>query len=542
MEQRFLDCIDDEMMEDALENLPETLEGLYADLLRQIRKDYREKARLILVWLTYSLQPLSLRAMASAASIPNPQKVLEICTSSLVSLQRDNSPSSELEHEHRNIENDVVKLDHFSVKEYLTSRSILTSEDTACFHADPLIAHLTMAEISVSHLIRTNDISIPQRNNTISDTKIIESFESHQSEFPLLDYSIMWYKHIQQADAIEASARKSGEQRSEALAEATHLLRDKCHRLLSGNYPGSFENWLVLFRPSADLIHLIWSLGESSPLVMASLLDLSDNVRRLLDDGANVDGDLEIARSRPRLTSASNVVRKFRPVYGAAIAGSLESLRLLLKEGATLDQSEFDVVVRTNSRHEVEVLTTILEARPSLGITDDTIIASAENFHSKELLNYILDNQKSLTKFELEVIAKNYWSCPRRLDVLEKVVSYGKTLDCDGDQMLRAFLQSKILYADLEIQILIDQYDPSYSMVQEIVSWVLQDEYLSRWKTKAILSHFKKAGVEVVFTPDMEIIRKRHESRMEWELEWEIEWERRKKMGKGTIPLPAVPL
>ena len=493
----------------------------------------------------------------------------------LVSLQRDNGRSPELEHEHRNIENDVVKLDHFSVKEYLISSSILTSEDTACFHADPLIAHLTMAEISVSHLIATNDISMAYLNNINIVTGRREFFEPrYRSEFPLLGYSIMWYKHIQQADAVNASPRKSGEQRSEALAEATHLLRDKCHRLLSGNYPGSFKNWLVLFRASTNTLHCYLSSDESSPLLMASLLDLSDNVRRLLDDGANVDGDLETATSRPRLTPASDV-RKHSPVYGAAIAGSLESLRLLLKEGATLDQSGLYVVVKMNSRREVEVLTTILEARPSLKITDDTIIASAENFHSKEFLNYILDNQKSLTKFQLEVIAKKYWSCPQRLDVLEKTVSYGKKLDCDGTQMLRAFLQSKLLYADLEIQILIHQYDPSNSMVQEIVSWVLQDEYQSRWMTKAILSHYKKAGVEVVFTPEMEIIRERlensnarlnetrrmimegiweREREMEMEMEREREWnkkrERKKERerngkgkgkGKGNDPLTRSP-
>lgn len=193
IEQGFLDCIDDEMMRDALENLPETLEGLYADLLRHIRKDYREKSRLILMWLTYYLEPLSLRALASAVSIPNPQEVLEIRTSSLFSLQRDNGRSPELEHEHRNIENDVVKLDHFSVKEYSTSRSILTSDDTTCFHADPLMAHLTMAEIFVTHLIRTNDISIFHLKNIDLITRMREYFRSrYRSEFPLLDYSIMW--------------------------------------------------------------------------------------------------------------------------------------------------------------------------------------------------------------------------------------------------------------------------------------------------------------------------------------------------------------
>lgn len=292
------------MMRAALENLPETLEGLYADLLRHIRKYYREKSRLILMWLTYYLEPLSLRALVSVVSVPNPRKVLEIWTSSLVSLQRDNGHSPELEREHRNIENDVVKLDHFLVKEYLTSRSILPSEDTACFHTDPRMAHLTMAEISVSHLIRNNDISIFHLKKINLITRRRGYFRSrYRSEFPLLDYSIMWYKHIQQADAIEASARNLDQPRSEGLAEATKPLRSECHRLLSGDYPGGFGSWVVLFRWSADIDQFIIISDESSPISVASLMDLSDNVRRLLDDEANVDADVGSATSNASSSS-----------------------------------------------------------------------------------------------------------------------------------------------------------------------------------------------------------------------------------------------
>lgn len=491
MEQRFLDCINDEMMEDALENLPETLEGLYADQLRQVRKDYKEKVRLILMWLTYSLRPLSLVELASAVSIPNPQKVLEICTSSLVSLQRGNGHSPVLVDEHRDVKDDVVKLDHFSVKEYLTSRNILTSEDTAYFHADSLMAHLNMAEISVAHLITTNDISFSGFNWFNPEPFI----SRYRSEFPLLGYSIMWYIHIQQADAIEASARKSGE----ALGEAAKDLRDKCHTLLSGRYPRSYKIWLYLFPRSASYSYLSTSFDTPSPIFMASLLDLSDNVRRLLDDGANVDGDVESAVPF-ELSLTINM-----PVYAAAISGSLETLRLLLRKGATLDQSTLEWAVVRNTVYEVDVLTTILEARPDLGITDGTMNASASNFGSKEVLNYILDTQDNMTKSQLEAIARNYSSYPQRLDMVEKIVSYGKRLDCDGTQMLRAFLQSKNLFAGQEIRFLIDQCDLYYSMGQEIVSWALQNELYGFENAHAILEHYKEAGVEVVFTPDMEI-------------------------------------
>lgn len=91
-------------------------------------------------------------------------------------------------------------------------------------------------------------------------------------------------------------------------------------------------------------------------------MDLSNNVRRLLDNGANVDGDVESAT--PNANSSSGLYGTItRPIYAAAISGSLKTLSLLLKEGAALDQSVLDMVVERNSRHGVDVLTTIMDAR-----------------------------------------------------------------------------------------------------------------------------------------------------------------------------------
>lgn len=186
-------------------------------------------------------------------------------------------------------------------------------------------------------------------------------------------------------------------------------------------------------------------------------------MRRLLDDGANVDGDVESATSNA--SSSSGLYGTItRPIYAAAISGSLKSLGLLLKEGAALDQSVLDMVIERNSRRGVDVLTTIMEARPGLEIINSTMNASGANFNSKEVLNYILDHQKNITKSQLEAIAHNYKNCPSELDILEKIVSYGKKHGCDGDQMLRACNQSKTVYAYLEIRVLIDRYDPSNSM------------------------------------------------------------------------------
>ena len=155
------------MMEDALETLPQTLKGLYADLPRRIPREYKEKVRPVLVWLAYSLRPISLREMASAVPIRNPQKVLEICNSSLVSLQRTPNRVYKCDKPH-DILDDLVKFDDFSVKEYLTSEHLLVSEGIAFFHVTPLEAHLTIAEISVSRFITTNSIDLTTRRRTQS--------------------------------------------------------------------------------------------------------------------------------------------------------------------------------------------------------------------------------------------------------------------------------------------------------------------------------------------------------------------------------------
>ena len=85
----FSDCKDRENLQKALTKLPDSLEAIYADVLvNRIPKDYAEKARLMFIWLSYSVRPLTIRELATVADLPGLGDVLEICTSSLVSLRR----------------------------------------------------------------------------------------------------------------------------------------------------------------------------------------------------------------------------------------------------------------------------------------------------------------------------------------------------------------------------------------------------------------------------------------------------------------------
>ena len=396
------------MMEDALRDLPETLEGLYDDLLKRIPKVYKEKARLILMWVAYFLRPLTLQELASAVSISNPQKVLEVCNSSFISSKRAYSPLNKYHDKYYNISQNIVKLDHFSVKEYLVSGRLLASDEMAYFHVSPLLAHLTLAELSVSRLIKTNDIDLERntqyRLGFVQGPKIEHHFPREDC---LLQYSAIWYGHIQEADACSESSPESRALTSKAQsAEAQldlELLRIKAHRLFCSEFFQGFRNWCYLIKLSFDEIQMwkwipnispLLAVVQPSPIMIASSLDMVDNVRRLLSDGVNVDEDV-----------ASDVWGVTKPVQVAAVAGSLKVLRLLLDRRAILNQSDLDVVARHNSRHGASVLAIILQTRQDLPITHDTVRGFASNTDSVEMFEYFLGAQDVLTLTESMFVA-----------------------------------------------------------------------------------------------------------------------------------------
>ena len=220
-------CNKSGILQKALRDLPNEVVDVYAQVLKDIPEDDKETARLILIWLTYSVQPLTLEELASAVGIPSPQKVLEICTSSLVSLQWDLID-----------ERDVVKFDHFSVKEYLNSKKFQTSPETAFFYASPVIAHLTIAEISVSRFIDISNFNLATGKST--GAKRVEKLDAESwppGEDPLLCYSMLWYKHIQHADAIVRLNAQSAETQ-----QISNILRVQSHRLFCEESSQSFQN------------------------------------------------------------------------------------------------------------------------------------------------------------------------------------------------------------------------------------------------------------------------------------------------------------
>ena len=482
------------MMEDALRDLPETLEGSYADLLKRIPKYYKEKARLILMWLACSLRPLTLQALASVVSIPNPYRVLEICNSSLVSIRRDVDRSPKSDDEHHSISDNIVKLDHFTVREYLVSGRLLASDETAYFHVNPLEAHLTLAEVSVSRLIETNDVDLA----TMEKSKVMLADASDAEVDPsdedsLLNYSIIWYKHILEADNLPTTKPYSDELGSGSLSAAVspnlETLRARSHRLFCKTFFQSFLNWSYLI-PAVNSYRPAFAARmrrARDPIVMASFLDLSDGVQMRLDQGSFVNAKTDCQ-------SALEI---------AVANGNLKIVNMFLEMNAVLRQSELDRYVSMSPKNGAAILSTILEARPKLTIKASTILGSAKNTSSLEALRYILDRPKrvALNEAILKTMVKNpkvdeSWT--------EEILSYGQDIGCTSLRMLEIFIRWS--HSAGQIESVIHRYMLPNGSSQKVVSWVFNNRRTTQEVLPLVLYYFNDAGAEIQFTPGMLVI------------------------------------
>ena len=267
--------------------------------------------------------------------------------------------------------------------------------------------------------------------------------------------------------------------------------------------------------PYIDAISLDVCGKPISPIIMASLAGLPNNVRKLLDDGAEVDGDVGNLNDNDKAEFGTiyelpkNIIT--RPIHAAAISGNLEILRLLVEKGATLNQSELNMVARKVTRQAVDVLNYIVEEQPSLKITDDTVIASAMNQSSKEMLSYILEHENRLTQSQLVAIAKNYKSAGGGHDVIERIISYGERIECDRNEILMAFLRWS--NCGPHIGDVLHRYRPPNSMTNSVLQSVLGNHRGARSMLKFVIRYYRDVDMDIHISLDMlEEVRKSDDS------------------------------
>ena len=159
----------------------------YDKVLHGVPDRYKEKARLVLMSIAYAKRPLRLHELAVIARLPEPSDVLRICTSSLVRLAPVPWESN------MNVmlrERQVAILDHFSVKEYLLSDTLMQPKRGAAsyFYVPPILAHLSLSRTLVLYLLENERLQ-----------------SQGESLDKVLTYAAHWYRHFQDADSIEAA-------------------------------------------------------------------------------------------------------------------------------------------------------------------------------------------------------------------------------------------------------------------------------------------------------------------------------------------------
>ena len=227
-----------------LEELPETLDGTYERVLKEINKANRDHAYRLLQFLTVALRPLRVEELAEVLAIDfdapadrgipqsNPnwrwtdhhQAVLSTC-SSLIAIVDDGGYQ-------------VVQFSHFSVKEFLTSKRLACSSgDISRYHILLEPANTILAQACLGVLLRLDDRV--DKNNL--------------DDIPLLEYAARyWIDHAR-------------------FENVSSLIRDAMEYFLDADKP----HWASWSRVQmADLeweSFSVWDADAASPLYFASL-------------------------------------------------------------------------------------------------------------------------------------------------------------------------------------------------------------------------------------------------------------------------------
>lgn len=370
-------CYNQRLLRKALSDLPQSLDDTYERIISKIDSIYTEDAIKILQWISFSYRPLLVDEIAEIIAVDNdagPPFLPEnrpLDSSAVVGIPSSLVATSRIlvETDGNVEEKQVLRLAHYSVKEFLTSKRIRESV-MSNYAINESLSHKVIAETCLIYLLYLGQaMSLYSKNHskTYSKAQLVESF-------PLARYAaIYWPEHTRLVSPND----------SEILDRyAMYLL---CNEQI-------LENWRLLFDPDESYIQIPvitrtvqYKLG--SPLYYACLLNLERTARRLLEVYANITeqgGFLGSALHAAADRGYENLVQLLLQhgadpnliagYYGtciqAAVSGShLSIVHLLLDSGADInlpggwDENALQAAICT---HDQKIIHAILEKNPDV--------------------------------------------------------------------------------------------------------------------------------------------------------------------------------
>src|ERR1700761_1079229 len=319
-----------------LRTLPRTLEETYEQILDQIPEAYRNSVLTILRWLAFAKKNLFLEQLCEVvafASDPgaqleyrsdetwSPDAVERFCAHLITITDVPLSTESYLDTEYKDFlpgsaSVRIVKLSHFSVKEYLTTSTSLLSFNS-------LNSHRVISESCIAYIMQFDQL----------DSLTYENLH----RFPLAGYAAQfWSDHAHETDGNES------------------LHKIMCHLF---QREATFISWIRLYDKDTYRARkfslTLNSIG--SPLYYSSLLGLPKVTRLLLDEGADVNiqgghfgcalqaasnsGHVEIVKLLLDRRADVNIQggRYGSALQAASNSGLIEIVKLLLDRGADVN-------------------------------------------------------------------------------------------------------------------------------------------------------------------------------------------------------------
>lgn len=118
------------------------------------------------------------------------------------------------------------------------------------------------------------------------------------------------------------------------------------------------------------------------------------------------------------------------------------------------------MVARENERHGAGVLRLVLDSRPQMAIENSTVMMSAKNNHSTEMLGYFLDTP-GLVSLTETLLVSMVRECPilgRNDGLVGKILDIGNDLGYSSRCMLKSVLRES--YFEQNVQLVTDRYKP----------------------------------------------------------------------------------